>query len=65
MANLTRKRSTLVIALRISTLEHAVQFLVVIQVRVVEKGSHAQLLQQQGDYAALYNNQFGIEDTAK
>ena len=65
LANLTRNRSTLVIAHRLSTIEHADQILVVAQGRVLEQGSHAQLLQQQGEYADLYNNQFGIEDTTK
>ena len=65
LANLTRNRSTLVIAHRLSTIEHADQILVVDQGRVVEQGSHAQLLEQQGEYADLYNNQFGIEDTIK
>jgi len=65
LANLTRNRSTLVIAHRLSTIEHADQILVVEQGRVVEQGTHAQLLEQQGKYADLYNNQFGIEDTTK
>jgi len=65
LANLTRNRSTLVIAHRLSTIEHADQILVVDQGHVVERGSHRQLLDQQGEYAALYNNQFGIEDTTK
>lgn len=65
LANLTRNRSTLVIAHRLSTIEHADQILVVDQGHVVERGSHRQLIDQQGDYAALYNNQFGIEDTIK
>ena len=65
LANLTRNRSTLVIAHRLSTIEHADQILVVAQGRVLEQGSHAQLLQQQGEYADLYNNQFGTEDKTK
>ncbi len=64
LANLTRNRSTLVIAHRLSTVEHADQILVVDQGQVVERGTHRQLLEQQGEYAKLYNNQFGIEDTA-
>jgi len=65
LANLTRNRSTLVIAHRLSTIEHADQILVVDQGHVVERGTHQQLLDLQGEYAALYNNQFGIEDTTK
>ena len=65
LANLTRNRSTLVIAHRLSTIEHADQILLVDQGHVVEQGTHAQLLEQQGGYANLYNNQFGIEDANK
>jgi len=62
LANLTRNRSTLVIAHRLSTIEHADQILVIDQGHVVERGNHQQLLKQQGEYALLYNNQFGTED---
>lgn len=65
LANLTRNRSTLVIAHRLSTIEHADQILVIDQGQVVERGSHQQLLEHQSEYAALYNNQFGIEDKNK
>jgi subfamily B ATP-binding cassette protein MsbA len=63
LANLTHNRSTLVIAHRLSTIEHADQILVVDQGHVVERGCHQQLLEQQGEYAKLYNNQFGIEES--
>lgn len=55
--NLTKNRSTLVIAHRLSTIEHADCILVVNQGRIVETGTHAELIKQNGEYADLYNNQ--------
>lgn len=64
LANLTRNRSTLVVAHRLSTIEHADQMLVIDQGGVVGRGTHQQLLKQRGEYTALYNNQFGIGGTS-
>ncbi len=51
-------RTTLVIAHRLSTIEHADQVLVLDQGRLVERGTHAQLLAQGGLYAHLHRMQF-------
>ena len=51
-------RTTLVIAHRLSTIEHADQVLVLDQGRLVEQGTHAQLLAQEGLYAHLHGMQF-------
>jgi len=51
-------RTTLVIAHRLSTIEHADQVLVMDQGRIVERGSHAELLAQGGLYAHLHRMQF-------
>lgn len=51
-------RTTLVIAHRLSTIEHADQVLVLDHGRVVEQGTHAELLAQGGLYAHLYQMQF-------
>ena len=54
---LMRGRTTLVIAHRLSTVEAADQIVVMKDGRIVECGSHAELLAQAGDYAALYRMQ--------
>ncbi|MDD4885722.1 MAG: ABC transporter ATP-binding protein/permease, partial [Thiomonas sp.] len=52
-----RNRTALVIAHRLSTVVDAHQILVVEQGRVVERGTHAQLLRAQGLYARMWNLQ--------
>ena len=51
-------RTTLVIAHRLSTIEQADIIVVMDQGRIVEQGSHQDLLQQQGLYSRLHNLQF-------
>ncbi|MBN2692633.1 MAG: ABC transporter ATP-binding protein/permease [Burkholderiaceae bacterium] len=52
-----RNRTALVIAHRLSTVVDAHQILVVERGRVVERGTHAQLLQAQGLYARMWDLQ--------
>jgi subfamily B ATP-binding cassette protein MsbA len=58
LAKLIPDRTTLVIAHRLSTIEHADQVLVLDEGRLVEQGTHAQLLAQGGLYAHLHAMQF-------
>ncbi len=53
-----RARTTLVIAHRLSTVENADQVLVLDQGKLVEQGTHQQLLAQGGHYAELHRLQF-------
>jgi subfamily B ATP-binding cassette protein MsbA len=58
LEKLMEGRTTLVIAHRLSTIENANRIVVLDHGRVVENGSHAQLIEQNGLYASLHRLQF-------
>ena len=58
---LMKNRTTLVIAHRLSTVEHADRIIVLDRGRIVESGTHRELLDREGQYAALYRLQFSEE----
>jgi ATP-binding cassette, subfamily B, bacterial len=55
-------RTSIVIAHRLSTIREADQILVIDDGRIVERGSHDELLGSGGLYSELYNTQFASQD---
>ena len=58
LEKLMRNRTTLVIAHRLSTIERADQIIVMDQGKIVEQGSHSELLAKKGIYKKLHSLQF-------
>ena len=65
LSDLMRGRTTLVIAHRLSTVVDADLIYVIVQGRVVEKGTHAELLARKGSYKRLYAMQFEEETSGQ
>jgi ATP-binding cassette subfamily B protein len=63
MAALRAERTSFVIAHRLSTIRDADVILVMEHGRIVEHGTHAELLAKAGAYAALYHAQFAAPTT--
>jgi subfamily B ATP-binding cassette protein MsbA len=61
---LMRNRTTLVIAHRLSTVEGANRIIVLDEGRIVESGTHQELIAINGLYASLYRMQFSTEPLA-
>ena len=62
MHNLMKGRTNFVIAHRLSTIRKADVILVMNHGRIVEKGTHDELMDKNGFYAELYNSQFAGND---
>ncbi|MAO63528.1 MAG: ABC transporter ATP-binding protein [Balneola sp.] len=58
LGRLMKDRTTFVIAHRLSTVQHADQILVLDEGEIVERGSHLELIEQNGLYSHLYELQF-------
>jgi len=61
LRSLRHGRTTFVIAHRLSTIESADQILVLDAGQLVERGTHAELIQLDGRYRQLYDKQYGLE----
>jgi len=62
MATVLRGRTSITIAHRLSTVQHADRILVVHRGRIVEEGRHSDLLRRNGIYAKLYRLQFEAQE---
>src|SRR3990167_4329454 len=58
LEELMKTRTTLVIAHRLSTVEHANHIIVMEEGKIIETGTHQELLVRNGHYAKLYHMQF-------
>jgi ATP-binding cassette subfamily B protein len=58
------KRTSLIVSHRVSTVRDADQILVLVDGRIAERGSHDELLRQDGFYADLYRKQLLEEELA-
>ena len=56
LEELVRNRTTLVIAHRLSTIKSAQRIVVLEDKKIVEEGTHQELLDKEGVYASLYNS---------
>ena len=65
MASVTAGRTSIMIAHRLSTVRDADLILVVRNGKIVEQGTHAELLMKRGYYHELYTRQYEEEATAK
>ncbi len=65
LEKLMRGRTTLIIAHRLSTIENADRILVLQEGRIVESGTHAELLRLKGLYAHLYETQSRRDDGSR
>lgn len=61
LAKLMQGRTSVVIAHRLSTVMHADKIFVISEGKVVESGTHKELLEKGGAYANLYSKQFDID----
>ncbi len=62
IANLVRDRTTIVIAHRLSTVRRADVIVVMEAGRIIEMGTHTELLSKEGQYRKLYELQFADEE---
>jgi ABC-type multidrug transport system fused ATPase/permease subunit len=64
LASLLKGRTSFVVAHRLSTIRHADMVLVLDHGRIIERGTHDQLIAMGGHYAALYRQFIQMDDRA-
>lgn len=62
MKRVLKGRTVLVIAHRLSTIKNAHKIMVLEQGKIIESGTHEDLMKRQGTYSQLYSKQFFIDD---
>ncbi|WP_119272600.1 ABCB family ABC transporter ATP-binding protein/permease [Taklimakanibacter deserti] len=65
LAQVSRNRTTLVIAHRLTTVVDADEIIVLDQGTIAERGTHAELLRERGLYAAMWNRQREAEEARR
>ncbi|MGV8937009.1 MAG: ABC transporter ATP-binding protein [Allorhizobium sp.] len=60
LADLSRGRTTLIIAHRLATIRDAARIVVVDETGIAEMGAHQELMAAKGPYSRLYDAQFGV-----
>ena len=63
--NLRQSKTVIAVAHRISSIINTDEILVMKDGRIIERGSHAELLSKEGFYAGLYNHQHDIKHSKK
>lgn len=59
-SKLMEGRTSFIVAHRLSTIQNADRILVMKEGKVIEQGSHEELLKQEGFYSEIYNSQFAL-----
>jgi len=61
---ITEGRTSIIIAHRLATIKKADKIIVMDAGKIVESGTHKELLKKEGYYSALYKAQFLVEEVA-
>lgn len=62
MLELMKNRTSFVIAHRLKTIKNANMILVINDGRIIERGTHQELLEKHGMYYTMYTTQFGLQE---
>ncbi|MCF8275932.1 MAG: ABC transporter ATP-binding protein/permease [Flavobacteriales bacterium] len=65
LKDLMQGKTTVIVSHRVSSVKHADQIIVLDKGKIIERGSHQQLLQKQGAYFSLYQKQLLEDDQRK